>query len=74
MAMVTAGAQTISSAHGPGPVTSLTFLDRPMALLLWFFVASEGLLRFCVVVVQTFCGYLSHVDIDYVLRLRSGKN
>ena len=73
MALVTAGAPAISSAHGPGPVTSLTFLDRPMALLLWFF-ASEGLLWFCVVVVQTFCGYLSHVHIDYVLRLRSGKN
>ena len=33
MALVTAGAPAIFSAHGPGPVTSLTFLDRPMAKL-----------------------------------------
>ena len=36
MALVTAGAPAISSAHGLGPVTSLTFLDRPMALLFLF--------------------------------------
>ena len=72
MALVTAGAPAISSAHGPGPVTSLTFLDRPMALLFFCFFGSEGFLWFCVVVVQIFCGYLSHVHIDYVMR--SGKN
>ena len=33
MALGTAGTPTVSSAHGPGPVTSLTFLDRPMAKL-----------------------------------------
>ena len=37
MALVTAGDPAIFSAYGPGPVTSLTFLDRPMALLFLFF-------------------------------------
>ena len=59
MALVTAGAPAISSAHGPGPVTSLTFLDRPMALLLWFFCFRRPSLVLC---------------RCYVLRLRSGKN
>ena len=33
MALGTAGPPAVSSAHGPGPVTSLTFLDRPMGKL-----------------------------------------
>ena len=42
MALVTAGDPAIFSAYGPGPVTSLTFLDRPMALLLWFFLLPKA--------------------------------
>ena len=68
MALVTAGAPAISSAHGPGPVTSLTFLDRPLTLLFCFCWFRRPSLILC----RCNSDFLrlpeSHIHIDYVLR------